>query len=146
MDLNPTRSEHPRSYDCEGLPMQRLSGLDLLAFYRERFGNEVVNEQIATMGVDRVIESMQRAHESHLVAQSLSDKELHQRAEMVESLMLEFGIPPRGSAPDVSSDLARMQMFVAVVHGLADMAAEQKMREEAEQYITYDPDEDFYDN
>lgn len=125
-------------YDCAGLPEHQLPDFDLLAFYRQRFGDEIVNEQIATLGTDRVIETMQRAHRSHLVARDLSEKELHQRAELVESLMLEFGVPALGEAPDTQTDLERMQMFVRVVKGLADTVAEFRSREEAMRYPSYD--------
>jgi hypothetical protein len=125
------------SYQCADLPAEQMSNVDIVAFYRDRVGSDVVNEQIAVMGADRVIESMQRAHRSHLLASVLTEAELHQRAEMMESLMLEFGVPERGQDPEVLTDLDRVQMFIRVVKGIADVAAEAQMRDEALHHVDY---------
>lgn len=131
---NPEKHARSRVYSCEGLPSHRLGDLDLLQLNRERFGDEIIDEQIALLGTDRVIESMQRAHQAHLIASELSPRELHQRAEVMESLMLEFGVPALGASSDTPTDLHRVQMFVRVVKGLADELVQYQMREEAMEY------------
>src|SRR6218665_1683887 len=135
---NREREVRNRSYDCVGLPDYRLSDFELLAFYRECFGNQIVNEQIAVLGADRVIDSMQRSHRAHLAASGLSPREPHQRAGMVESLMIELGVGGVGGVADGETDVQRMQMFVEVVKGLADTIAEQQLRDEAIDYVSYD--------
>lgn len=127
----PENRQPAPGYDCKHLPDRRMSDLDLLAFFRFQVGNDVVNEQIAVMGVDQVMMSMQRAHQAHLTAQALTEKQLHQRAEMLESLMLEFGVPEIGDDFDTASDVDRVQMFIRVVKGFADIAAETALRNEA---------------
>lgn len=122
------------TYDCHGFPDRPVSDLDLLAFFRERAGREVVDEQIAVLGSDRVFAQMQRAHQSHLTALALTPEELHQRAELIESLMLELGVPTLGATDDTRTDVDRVQMLIHVVRGLADRVAEQMLRDEAMRY------------
>jgi len=123
-----SNSSSAASYSCDGLPEKPATDLELIAFYRGRVGNDIVNEQISTFGADAVMLSMQRAHRAHLTAAALDETQLHQRAELLESLMLELEIPAVGESPDTATDAARVQLFTQTVKAALDKAIEYEMQ------------------
>jgi hypothetical protein len=134
-------------YECNGLPDHPVGDLDLMKIFRSRVGNDVVNEQVAKFGADRVITLMRRAHRSHLTALTLTPRQLHQRAELVESLMDEFRVPAAlsdgGEDPQVQVDSDRIQMLIRMVKELADRAVEAAMMNEATMHILMNNEEEF---
>lgn len=128
MTNSPNSPDATTGYSCEGLPGHTVTDLELIVFYRNRVGSEIVNEQIAVFGADTVMRSMQRAHRAHLTAQALDERQLHQRAELLESLMLELEIPAVGESPDTATDADRVQLFTQTVRSLLDKAVEYEMQ------------------
>lgn len=115
----------PTSSSCDHFPSEPLDDLALVAHFRKVVGDDVVNEQFAARGTDREIAAMQRAHRAHLRALELTPTEMHRRAEMLESLMDELGVPALGSSPDTATDSDRVALFASAVLRMTDMLAEQ---------------------
>lgn len=124
-------------YDCGGLPNGPVSDLELVAHFRRVAGDAIVDHQIASLGSDPVLASMRTAHRAHLAALALTPAQLHRRAELLEQMMDEFGVPSVGADPETPDETARVQMFSRMLTELTHRAAEASMASEEALRILY---------
>lgn len=135
---------HPAAYDdqmadqplpdlpCGMYPPVPIDDLTLVRLYRSGVGNDEVSAAIAQISADAAITVMRQRHRAHAVAESLEALDLHQRAELLELLFQEFGIPEPGSSIGIETDADRGRYFRAVVLRLLEREVEARLNRETD--------------
>ncbi len=120
------------SMPCGMFPPVPIDDLTLVRLYRREAGDDEVSEAIAQLGADVAIKSMKLRHHAHNVAVNLRPVDLHQRAELLELLYSELGIPePSPDSPAIETDADRGRYFRAVVLRLLDREVQARLDETA---------------